>query len=88
MNGEAEAQFIVVFLHGMNGEAAMKVVEHCFIHGSGVELEFLLFFLQIKEAAIPQVGGALWTTDPHFLVKTGFVQPEFGISDSSALQPL
>lgn len=29
MNGEAEAQF-VVFLHGMNGEAAMQVVEHCF----------------------------------------------------------
>lgn len=29
MNGETEAQFVVVFLHGMNGEAAMQVVEHC-----------------------------------------------------------
>lgn len=61
-----------------------KVVEHCFTHGSRVELEFLLLFLQIKEAAIPQVGETLWTTAPHFLVKTGLMEPEFGISDSSA----
>lgn len=47
MNEEAEAQFIVMFLHRMNGEAAMKVVKHCFIHGSGVGLELLLLFLQM-----------------------------------------
>lgn len=57
MNGEGVVRFVAVFLHRTSREAARQVVEQGFFTGRGVGLEFLLLFLLLREAALPQVGG-------------------------------